>query len=115
MGETVYVLMHMTVHKDEKEWRPVAVVDQEHQSIAHQWVSDGPNNDWIPLELNDISTATTDESIAIFDPKPAPGQVEQVQELVKKVEELQATNERNLDMIKKLQRRGRASLLNKKP
>jgi len=51
MGQPIYVL---TTLVEGNEWRPVAVVTDEY--VADQWIREGKDNDWIPLELDDLST-----------------------------------------------------------
>lgn len=53
MGQNVFVLTSLI---DNNEWRPVAVVTDEH--VAAQWIKEGKDNDWIPFELNDVSTTS---------------------------------------------------------
>jgi hypothetical protein len=36
------------------KYGPVAVVDNEH--TANEWIQAGNDNDWVPFELNDLST-----------------------------------------------------------
>jgi len=48
----VYVLMAPLEGKG--QYGPVAVVDDEH--TANEWIRAGTDNDWVPFELNDLST-----------------------------------------------------------
>jgi hypothetical protein len=55
---------------------PVAVVDDEH--IANEWIRVGGDNDWVPLELNDLSTTGLGvKQTSPFKPVPAPRRVDQ--------------------------------------
>ena len=66
MGSTVYVL---TTLMEGNEWRPVAVVTNEH--VAEQWVQSGNDNDWILLKLDDLSvTGLSKGQVTDFKPKP---------------------------------------------
>lgn len=63
---SVYVL---TTIVEGGENRPVAVVTDEH--IANEWVRSGNDNDWIPFELDDLSTTGMAKStVTQFKPKP---------------------------------------------
>ncbi len=65
-GQTVYVL---TTIVEGGENRPVAVVTDEH--VADQWIREGKDNDWIPLELDDIETTSMAKgTVTPFKPKP---------------------------------------------
>jgi hypothetical protein len=48
----LYVLT--TKLEGQNGYGPVAVVDDEH--VANEWIRAGEQNDWVPLELNDLST-----------------------------------------------------------
>ncbi len=65
-GQTVYVL---TTIVEGGENRPVAVTTDEHN--ANQWVRSGNDNDWIPFELDDLSTTGMGKS-QVTQFKPAP-------------------------------------------
>ena len=66
MGQVVYVL---TTLMEGNEWRPVAVVTNEH--FAEQWIQSGKDNDWILFELDDISTTGLSKGqVTEFKPKP---------------------------------------------
>jgi hypothetical protein len=61
----LYVLTTITEGKVE---RPVAVVDDE--QIANEWAGVDKDNDWIPLDLNDLSlTALAEKSTSQFTPQ----------------------------------------------
>src|SRR5271157_3148238 len=83
MGQTVYVL---TTLMDNSEWRPTAVVTDEY--TADQWVRSGNNNDWIPFELDDLSTTGGSKGqMTPFKPSPKkqtdPAQAEMNSQLMK--------------------------------
>jgi len=108
MGQTVYVLSTII---EGGENRPVAVVTNEF--TAEQWIQSGNNNDWIPFELDDISTtAIAKDHVTPFVPKkPTPSEqavqdtmnqlVQANKKLMEAVELLQA----KLDKTNKAQKR----------
>lgn len=66
MAGTVYVLTTIVEGGDN---RPVAVTTDEH--VANQWVRNGNDNDWIPFELDDLSTTGMGKGqVTQFKPKP---------------------------------------------
>ncbi len=66
MGQTVYVLTSLLAEGN--EWRPVAVVTDE--NVAEQWIKEGRDNDWIPFELDDVSTTVMSKgNVTPFKPK----------------------------------------------
>lgn len=75
MGQMVFVLTTRLEGKGES-YGPVAVVTSEH--AANEWIRQGPNNDWVPLELDDLSTTGLAAiNPGTFKPTPAPKRVEQ--------------------------------------
>ncbi len=66
MSQTVYVL---TTLMEGNEWRPAAVVTNEH--VAEQWIQSGKDNDWILFELDDLSTTGLSKGqVTDFKPRP---------------------------------------------
>jgi hypothetical protein len=66
MSNVVYVLTSLM---EGNEWRPVAVVTNEH--VAEQWIQSGKDNDWILFELGDLSTTGLSKGqVTDFKPKP---------------------------------------------
>lgn len=82
MGQTLYVL---TTLMEGNEWRPVAVVTNEH--VAEQWVQSGDNNDWILLELDDLSvTGLSKDQVTDFKPKPMQPTEKAMRDTISKLE-----------------------------
>jgi hypothetical protein len=94
MGEMVYVLTSLV---EKKEWRPVAVVDGNSLDVANQWVAVSKNNDWIPLEMNDMSLTGLGDMPGgtNFKPLPTPTVDESMQSL-------QAANARLVRIVQQL-------------
>lgn len=63
-------LIYVLTAKEGNEWRPVAVVDQAHFDVAEQWQQASKTNDWIPLELNDLSLTAHGNVPTSFKPLP---------------------------------------------
>jgi hypothetical protein len=91
---------------ENKEERPVAVVDNE--QTANNWVQEGKNHNWIPFELNDVS------GLGTYTPfKPAPGSPAEAEEkkraqehemflqMQKNYESLTAINKKLMAILKK--------------
>ena len=66
MGQRVFVLTTKLEGKGDN-YGPVAVVTDEH--VANEWVRENANNDWVPMELDDLSlTGLAAKSKTTFKP-----------------------------------------------
>jgi hypothetical protein len=80
-----------------KEWRPVAVVDEDHRDAAEQWYNADPKkNDWVPLEMNDMSMTDLGRMVTRFKPLPMRERERST------IETLEKTNKTLIGIIKQL-------------
>jgi hypothetical protein len=102
MGQAVYVLTTRMSSKDNVgkatyEWRPVGVVSNV--QVADEWKYQSDDNDWIPLELDDLSMVEGEHTVTPFRPrKPVPTETRADQAL-KNVQEI---NTRLIDIVEHL-------------
>jgi hypothetical protein len=94
----VYVLTTKMAKDAGGEWRPIAVVEDQH--TADEWVKVSKNNDWIGFEMNDLSlTDMAEGSPLVFHPPP----VTPIEEQGKRIaESLQQTNAQLIGIIEQL-------------
>jgi hypothetical protein len=96
-------VIYVLTTKEGKEIRPVAVVDESNKGVADQWADASRHNDWIPLEMNDLSLVSAASEMPLeFTPVPPAPVNEQVQTMVA---DLKETNERLISIIEKLAER----------
>lgn len=98
-GQMVYVLT--TKLEGKQGYGPVAVTTDEH--AANEWIRAGNDNDWVPLELNDLSTTgMAEKSVTTFKPVPAERRQQQTNETVERTRQnLQQTNKLLEEAMKK--------------
>lgn len=97
-GQTVYVL---TTIVEGGENRPVAVTTDEHN--ANEWVRSGNDNDWIPFELDDLSTTGMAKTQPTqFKPRP---KLENEEAIAQTNQNLQKANADLQEIVKLLQHR----------
>lgn len=93
--DTVYVLTTMV---EGNEWRPVAVVTDE--NVAAQWIREGKDNDWIPLELDDVETTSMAKgTLTPFRPIPKKPTEDALQQTVANLE---TANKELKDLVEEL-------------
>lgn len=90
MGQMVFVLTAKL--EGNNGYGPVAVTTSEH--AANEWIRAGNDHDWVPLELDDLSTTgMADKQVTNFKPVPAPKRVEQqntqLEQMKQQVQKLQ--------------------------
>jgi hypothetical protein len=100
-GQTVYVLTTLMTSRSAgkvvKEWRPVGVVSSP--QTADEWMYQGNDNDWIPLEIDDMSTVEGQHTVTTFRPKKPVPVENQAEKAIKNVNEI---NERLIDIVDRL-------------
>lgn len=98
MGQMLFVLT--TKLEGKQGYGPVAVTDDEH--TANEWVRAGNDNDWIPLELNDLSTTSLGRQPTTFKPVAPKKRNEQtVQQVEQTRQNIQQTNKLLEEALKK--------------
>lgn len=97
----LYVLT--TKLEGKQGYGPVAVVDDEH--VANEWIRAGVNNDWVPLELNDLSTTGLAAGPGTFKPQTPQKRQQQTTESVEKARQnLEEANRLLQEALKRKQR-----------
>src|SRR5208337_3971392 len=95
-------MVYVLTTKEGKEWRPIAVVDENNKGIADQWASASKLNDWVPLEMNDLTLTSMSDLPLEFKPTPPVPMDEQVKTMIANLEE---TNTRLIGIIEQLAER----------
>jgi hypothetical protein len=92
-------MVYVLTTRVEKEWRPVAVVDEANRDTAEQWAAATKNNDWVPLEMNDLSLTDLGNLPTTFKPLPMGERSETA------MKTLEATNTKLIGIIEQLAER----------
>jgi hypothetical protein len=101
------MLYVLTTKMESNKWGPVAVVDDE--SVADEWANADPENDWVALNLNDLSTTSLAEKHVkptVFQPKSPEEKQKHHQEVLNQIRQ---NLEKAHGQVKKLNERVKSS------
>lgn len=92
----VYVLTGL----ENKTYRPVAVVDNV--DVADEWAKLNKNNDWTPLEMNDMSLTDIGGRNFPFRPQPPSSIEDKAMRAMEAAKTLEKTNQQLVGIIEQL-------------